>query len=161
VTAHVTLDKDALRSLLTAVRDTSWSWTEDEVPALAERFGWTLVEVLPGMGAVADAGHGLGAKAFRLNFDQSGVWQVSMRITSRVAEKDPADQAFLEEVFAGVQEVGADVFGSPATPYPSTVPQVRWRGEQSTLAVRNLKVAVTLTWASNASQDAVDAADQG
>jgi hypothetical protein len=161
VTAHRTLDKDALRSLLTAVRDTSWSWTEDEVPALAERFGWTLVEVLPGMGAVADPGHGLGAKACRLNFDQGKVWQVTMRITSRVAEKEPADQSFLEEVFDRVQELGADVFDRPATPYAATVPQVRWRGEQTTLAVRNLKVAVTLTWAPNASQDAVDSADQG
>jgi hypothetical protein len=161
VTAHVTLDKDALRSLLTAVRDTSWSWTEDEVPALAERFGWTLVEVLPGMGAVADPGHGLGAKAVRLNFDQGGVWKISMRITSRVDEDDPADQAFLEEVFAGVQEVGADVFSRPATPYGSTFAQVRWRGEQTTLSVTNLDVAVGLTWAPNASQDAVDAADRG
>jgi hypothetical protein len=161
VTAHVTLDKDALRSLLTAVRDTSWSWTEDEVPGLAERLGWRLVEVLPGLGAVADAGLGLGAKAFRLNFDRNGVWKVSMRITSVVDEDDPADQAFLEEVFALVQEVGADVFGRPATPFASSVPQARWRGEQTTLSVQNLAVAVTLTWAPNASQDAVDALDQG
>ena len=161
MTAQVTLDKDALRSLLTTVRDTSWSWTEDDVPVLAERFGWTLVQVLPGMGAVADAGYGLGAKAFRLNFDQGKVWRVSMRISSRVAEDDAADQALLEEVFAGVQELGAEVFGRPATPYASSVPQVRWRGEQTTLVVRNLRVAVTMTWATNAYQDAADAADRG
>lgn len=160
MTAHVTPDNDALRSLLTAVRDTSWSWTEDEVPVLAERFGWTLVEVIPGAGAVADPGYGLGPKAFRLNFDKGKVRQVSMRVSSRVAEDDAAGQAFLNEVFASVQECGAEVFGRPATPYAATVPQVRWRDEQTTLAVRNLRVAVTLTWATNVYQDAADAADR-
>jgi hypothetical protein len=157
VTERVTLDTDALRSLLTAVRDTSWSWTEDGVPALAERLGWALVEVLPGLGAVADAGYGLGAKAFRLNFDEGAVWKVTMRISSRVAEHDPADQALLEGVFAAVREVGAEVFGRPASPFAGTVPQVRWRGARTTLAVRNPGVAVALTWMTNAQQDVIDA----
>ncbi|OJF15815.1 DUF6301 family protein [Couchioplanes caeruleus] len=159
MTAHRSLDKDALRSLLSGLRDTSWSWREADVPALAAGLGWHLGEVVTGTGAVADPGHGLGRKAVRFAFDDGQVRRITMRITSIIDEDDQTDQAFLREVCQQAAALGAEVLGEPTTG-PAGGGQVRWRGEQATLVLQVPAVAVTLVWSTNAFQDHWDALSQ-
>ena len=144
MTARAALDKDALRSLLTTIRDTSWSWREADVPALAARFGWDSIELMPDLGAVVDPGHGLGSKAFRLAFDNYADGQV-----------------FLSDVFADALAVATEVLGAPTSRKPGARPEARWRGDQATLILTTMSVGVTLTWASTAFQDHWDTLAQG
>lgn len=159
MTNHRTLDKDDLRSLLTALRDTSWSWQEADFPALAARLGWTDVEVLPGLGALVDPGHGLGADAFRLVLNRDGSTQrITMRLTSLVDKKDPGDQAFLAEAFTAALALATEVLGAPTTAPTRKAAEARWRGPEATLVLIKLAMSVSLTWATNEFQDTWDAA---
>lgn len=159
MTAHQALDSDALRSLLSGVRDTSWSWREQEVPALAARFGWDSLELMPGLGAVVDPGYGLGSNAYRMTFDDGDVHTITMRISSKAGKDDAAGQLFLSDVFADTAAVATEIIGAPTARIPGSRPEVRWRGEESTLILKQLGVGVTLSWASNAWQDHWDALD--
>jgi hypothetical protein len=160
VTAHRSLDKDALRSLLTGLRETSWSWREADVPALTTRFGWELAETVPGVGAMADPGHGLGKKAVRFAFNDGEVRRITIRITSILDEEDPADQVFLRDVRQQAAALGAEILGEPTSGQPIDDGQVRWRGEQATLVLQRYATAVTLVWSTNAFQDHWDALSQ-
>ena len=161
MTARAALDKDALRSLLTTIRDTSWSWREADVPALAARFGWDSIELMPDLGAVVDPGHGLGSKAFRLAFDKGQVDRITMRISSLVGKNDADGQVFLSDVFADALAVATEVLGAPTSRKPGARPEARWRGDQATLILTTMSVGVTLTWASTAFQDHWDTLAQG
>ena len=160
MTTHHVLDKDALRSLLATIKDTSWSWQESDVPALAARFGWSKPRIVAGSGAFVDPGHGLGSKAYRMSFGDAGrVNIITLRISSKVAEDDAAGQVFLSDVFADAAAVAAEILGPPTARTPGKRPEIRWRGEESTLILTQLSVAVQLSWASNEYQDYWDALD--
>ena len=160
MTTHRALDKDALRALLSTIKNTSWSWQEQDVPALAARFGWADMEVIPGQGAVVDPGHGLGSKAYRLAFDRDGrVNKITMRISSKAGQGDPAGQLFLSDVFTDTAAVATEILGTPTARTPGSQPEIRWRGEESTPILKQLPLSVVLTWASNEFQDYWDALD--
>lgn len=159
MTAHQTLDSDALRTLLSGIKDTSWSWREQDVPALAARFGWDALELIPGTGAVVDPGYGLGNKAYRMTFDNGDVHKITMRISSKAAKDDAAGQVFLGDVFADTAAMATEILGAPTARTPGARPEIRWRGKESTLILKQLGIGVTLSWASNGWQDHWDALD--
>jgi hypothetical protein len=158
MTEYRTLGEDDFRALLAALRDTSWSWREPDVPALAARLGWHTMQLLPGLGAFVDPGHGLGSEAFRMPFNRGEIQRVTMEITSSVDEKDPADQAFLSGAFEDALTTATEVLGAPTTPPAGSGQEARWRGAEATLILSNLAVVVTLEWTPNAFQDTWDAA---
>lgn len=153
MTACSALDKDALRSLLTTVRDTVWSWEEADVPALAGRFGWDDIELLPDLGAVVDPGYGIGSPAIRLSFDKGRVDRITMRISSKVEEGDDAGQLFLADVFSDAVAVGSGVLGETTSRRIGALPEVRWRGTETTIVLKALSMSVVVTWSTNAFQD--------
>jgi hypothetical protein len=160
VTTHQALDKDALRALLSTIRSTSWSWQEQEVPALVDRFGWTDILLRAGRGALIDPGHELGDKPYRMSFDGSGkVNIITMRISSVEDEDDPEGQLFLGDVFADAAAVATEILGTATVRTPGSQPEIRWRGEESTLILYQLSISVELTWASNEYQDHWDELD--
>jgi hypothetical protein len=153
--AYRTLGEDATRSLLTALRDTSWSWSEPGFPALAARLGWRVVEQDAGYGACVDPGHGLGARSWRVSFHDGRVTEATLRIAA-VPEEDLAGQLFLSDVFAGACAVGAEILGPPTGKSPGAMPQMRWRTTATTIIVQMLSTAVTVFWRPNPVQDELD-----
>ncbi|MFI5491339.1 DUF6301 family protein [Actinoplanes sp. NPDC051859] len=157
MTAHRTVDHDALRSLLTGIRDTTWSWSEAEVPALTTRLGWELGRLVSGTGAMADPGYELGKKAVRFAFNDGEVRRITMRLTSIL---DEDDQAFLMDVRQRAVTLATEVLGEPDAPPGTEGGQVRWRGRQATILLQVPAVAVTLVWSTNAFQDHLDTLGQ-
>jgi hypothetical protein len=160
MTGHRALDEAALRTLLSAIEGTSWSWREQDLSGLATRFGWDGIRILPGRGAFVDPGHGIGYRAYRLSFDGAGrVNIITMRISSKVDEDDAMGQLFLADVFADALVVATGIMGAPTARIPGSAPEVRWRGAESTLILEMLSICVELVWASNAYQDHWDSLD--
>ena len=153
---YQTLGEDGTRSLLTALRDTSWSWTEPGFPVLAARLGWAVVEQDAGYGACVDPGHGLGARAWRVTFQDGLVTDVTLRIATAEPVEDTAGQLFLSDVFAGAVAAGAELLGPPAGRRAGALPQVRWRWAGTTIIVQLLSEAVTVFWRANEVQDELD-----
>lgn len=156
MTDHHALDSDAQRTLLTALRDTSWSWKEADVPTVATRLGWEIVTLSPTFSATVDPGHGLGRRAFRFSFRDGRVSDVTVRISSMVETNDPAGQLFLSDVFAGARTVGIEVLGAPTSTTPGRQPQFRWRGDEATIILQSLPTVVTVFWRYNERQDELD-----
>ena len=156
MTAYHALDSDAQRTLLTALRDTSWSWKEADVPAVIARLGWEIAKLSPTFSATVDPGHGLGPRAYRFSFRDGRVSDVTLRISEMVEEDDSAGQLFLGDVFAGAKAVGTEVLGAPAGITPGKQPQVRWRGAEATIILQSLPTVVTVFWRYNERQDELD-----
>ncbi len=156
MTAHHALDTDAQRALFTALRDTSWSWKEADVPAVTAGLGWEIAKLSPTFSATVDPGHGLGSRAYRFSFRDGRVSDVTLRISSMVEEDDPAGQLFLSDVFAGARTVGTEVLGAPTGTTPGKQPQVRWRGDEATVILQSLPTVVTVFWRYNERQDELD-----
>lgn len=150
------LDSDAQRTLLTILRDTSWSWKESEVPALTARLGWEIAELSPTFAATVDPGHGLGDRAYRFSFRDGRVSDVTLRVTSQVPKNDPTGQLFLSDVFTAVHTVATEVLGAPTGQRIGELPQLRWRGDQTTIIVQLLSSIVTVFWRYNERQDELD-----
>lgn len=156
MTAHHALDDVARRALLTALRDTSWSWREVDVPTVAAALGWDIVKLTPAVSATVDPGHGLGGRAYRFSFRDGRVSDVILRISSGVEEDDPAGQLFLGDVFAGARAAGIEVLGAPTSTTPGRMPQVRWRRDGATIVLQSLPTVVTVFWRCNERQDELD-----
>ena len=159
VTDYPVYPAESLRALLTAVRDTSWSWTPSEVPAVAQRLGWTLRAELPDGSAFAEAGFGLDDKAFRVSVTDGAVWQVVMGITGHAGRDDDAGQLFLSDAFVDALAVATEVLGEPSARDFGSVPWVRWRGPENTVRLERYSSEVGFVWVSNAEQDRSDALD--
>lgn len=151
------LDLKALRSLVTAMSNTSWSWRPDEVEELFRQLGWQWVERIDGRGGVADAGWGLGGHDVMVVFRDGLVDVIRMRITQIVHEAGPSSGQFLDDAFADAVAVATSALGAPTARDPSDPPSVRWRMVDSTLLVGRFDSSITMTWASNPSQDRWDA----
>ncbi|KUL25806.1 DUF6301 family protein [Actinoplanes awajinensis] len=149
-------DPGALRAQLTTIRDIAWPWQAAAVEDLCRQMHWTLLEILDGKGAFADAGLGVPDDEVRMTFRDSRVEAVMFSVTETVRDAGPPRDHFLAAAFAGAVAEATTVFGPP-TPGPVPEPLIgRWRLVESTVLIRQLKSAVTLTWASNWYQDEWD-----
>jgi hypothetical protein len=155
MTAWRMIDHDALRSLVTAIKDTSWTWRPDAVGELCQRMGWKLVDI-DDRGGFADAGWDLGGDDIAMAFRDGYVDDITMRITQIVRE--PADRdRFLGDAFADAVAVVTSVLGEPTARDLAAPATVRWRMADSTVVVGRYKSSAKLTWASNRFQDRWDA----
>ncbi|MFC7531720.1 DUF6301 family protein [Actinoplanes sp. GCM10030250] len=144
---------EALRSLMAGVRDTKWSWQTSDVEDLCRRMGWTLLEVTKRGSAFADAGLGVPGDQVRMLASDGHVDDISIRITQTVSDGGPERDRFIADAFAGAVAKGVAALGEPTDRQHTEPPTVRWRLDESTVLVKNLEVAVTVTWASNRFQD--------
>ena len=144
---------EALRSLITAVRDTQWSWQAADVEDLCRRMGWTLQEVTRRGSAFADAGLGLPGYQVQMSADEGRIDDVIVQITETVREGGTDRDRFISDTFADAVGEGTAVLGEPTDRQRTQPPTVRWRLGDSTVLIKNLESAVTVTWASNRFQD--------
>jgi hypothetical protein len=144
---------EAIRSLITGIRDTRWSWQETDVEELCRRMGWTLLEAIDGKGAFADAGLGVPGDEIRMLAGDGRINDISVQITQLISDSGADRDRFIRDAFADAVNEGVAVLGEPTDRQHTEPPTVRWRLEDATVLVRNLESAVTVTWASNRFQD--------
>ncbi len=157
MTAWRMIDHDVLRTLVAAIKETSWSWRPEAVEDLCRRMGWKLVEDIDDRGGFADAGWNLGGDDVAMAFRDGYVDDITMRITQLVREAGPDRDRFLGDAFADAVAIVTSVLGEPTGRDLAESPSVRWRMADSTVLVGRFKSSVKLTWASNRFQDRWDA----
>jgi hypothetical protein len=138
---------------MTGMRATRWSWQEVDVEDLCRRMGWSLLEVVDGSIAVADAGLDVPGHQARFLFRDGNVDDISVRLTQSVRAEGADRDGFMRDVFADAVDEGTAVLGEPTDRQHTEPPTVRWRLGDSTVLITNLGSAVTVTWASNRFQD--------
>ncbi|MEU4560211.1 DUF6301 family protein [Actinoplanes sp. NPDC023936] len=150
-------DPGAVRSMLAGMRDTQWSWQETDIDDLCRQMGWTLLNVVAGTIAVADAGLGVPGRQVRFLIRDGYVDDICVRITEPVQEDGRDRDRFVGDAFADAAAEGVAAFGEPTVRQHTKLPKVRWRlDDASTVLVENLESIVTVTWASNRFQDQWD-----
>jgi hypothetical protein len=147
------IDPAILQTLLVTLRDARWGWTSGEVPRLATLLDWSLVETIDGKGAVADAGWNVGDEEIELSFTGERVNDITMRVTDTALPRSAQSQEFTQDAFAAVSAAATRLLGPPTSRIKGSHPQVRWRGDDTTISVTNTGPAVTIGWATNAYQD--------
>jgi hypothetical protein len=139
--------------MMTAMKDTRWSWQPSEVEDLCRRLGWTLLEVIDGRGAVAEADLKVPGEQILMLFRDGHVDDITIQVTENVRESRTDSDPFISDTFADAVDEGVAVFGEPTDRQHAGPPTVRWRLADSTVLIKNLENAVTVTWASNRFQD--------
>ncbi|MEU8238919.1 DUF6301 family protein [Actinoplanes missouriensis] len=148
---------EALRSLMTGVKGTQWSWRTDDVDELCLRMGWILNEVLEGEAASGEAGMGIADNELVMMFRDGRVEYLTIDVTQNLRDGGADRDRFIRDAFADAVDEGVSVLGEPGARQQTEPPTVRWRlDEDSTILVKNLETTVTLTWASNRFQDEWD-----
>ena len=147
----------AVRSVLAGMRSTQWSWLEADVEDLCRRMGWTLVEVVDGAIAIADAGLDVPGHQVQFLFREGRVDDIRVRLTQSIRDEVAGRDRFIGDAFADAAAEGVTVLGEPAARQHTEPPTVRWRlDDVSTVLIENIRSAVTVTWASNRFQDEWD-----
>jgi hypothetical protein len=154
MTTWLRSSSEELRSLLTGMKNTPWSWEAAEVGELCRRLGWTLIEVLKSGSAVADAGLVVPGGQILILARDGKVDDICVSVTENVRDAGAGGERFIGDAFADAAAAGVAVLGEPTGRQRSEPPTVRWRlDDTSTVLVKNLEIAVTVTWASNRFQD--------
>jgi hypothetical protein len=157
------IDDDALRRLLSTLRDTRLSWSVAEIPELVRRLGWTMVDMAPDEGAIAAADWDAGDNEILIGFTEKRVDDINMRIAdvgdAGFADTPgrPAARAFLYDALALALAVAEDVLGPPSDRRPGENPEVSWRRADDTIRIERLVNSVSVVWANNEFQDYWDA----
>jgi Family of unknown function (DUF6301) len=147
------LDPAAVADLLTTLRQHRWNWSTTELPQLTDRLGWTITVTLEGKGAFADTPSPLGGRDVQFTFTDDHVDEITVRVTDRVLPKTGPSQEFMQDTFAALVKAGTDALGEPTGRILGDNPQVRWCGDDTTIALMNTGVAVSVIWATNDAQN--------
>lgn len=134
--------------LAEGLRSLKWSWRLEDVPTLAEMFGWRINTSGTGW-VMLDVGFGMSSgKVFG---DADGrVDDIGIRLTD-FADEDSAARDRIRDTFARYTSVLTVALGEPTSRRPCDVPEVRWAGSNTTLVLRGLSVSVVLHLVTNAS----------
>lgn len=147
------IDGGTLRTLLTTLQNTTWNWASSDVSALAGQLGWDVLEIVEGKGAFADAAWDAGGEEIEFALNGERVNDIIMRLTDTATSTDIDAQASIQDSFTGAVATATEVLGQPDSRTAGKRPEVRWRGENATILLKNLGVTVSLVWASNTWQD--------
>jgi hypothetical protein len=138
------------------MRDTHWSWQPADVAELCRRMGWTLIEVIDGSGAIAEADLRVPGHQILMLFREGQVDDITIQITENLRDGGTDRDRFIGDTFADAAAEGVAVLGEPTDRQHAGPPTVRWRRDGSTVLIKNLESTVTVTWASNRFQDEWD-----
>ncbi|QKG23460.1 DUF6301 family protein [Actinomadura verrucosospora] len=141
------LDDQAIRELAVRLRDLEWSWSQTEVPAIAQELGWTVDGDFDGI-IELDTGLGPASGVVEVN-DEGAVDIIVVSATSYIDPDEPAERAWLRDGFAHATSLVTEALGEPTLKRPGSSPQVRWRGENSTLGVNTTSVSLKIFVARN------------
>lgn len=130
-------------ALVTDFHDLQWSWNPEEVDQLVARFGWT-VEARRRRGMRLNTGFGMASGDIRFHRLER-VGEISTRVSSSVAGETEDERAWLQDIFFQAVSAAESVLGEPTERRPGESRQVRWRAENTTIAVSWLSVVVKLS----------------
>ncbi len=147
-----TLDQQTVRDLLTRLRGLDWGWTAAEVPDVARRLGWTIIADLPGAGAAADAGLGLGGQEATFVYRGDDVDRLKIDATGNTGAETPQAQAFVHDAFADLVATATDLYGPPDRTVHDGYPRALWQDDRTTLTITGGGVAVLVTLKPNERQ---------
>ncbi|MEV0684046.1 DUF6301 family protein [Nocardia sp. NPDC050378] len=145
---------DEVADLSSRLRTLDWSWQLDEIPAIAERFGWDVVSTDEDW-AMLDTGFGLASgKVFA---DDGEVERIQVGL-STIGPDTSETRALVQQAYTAMTARLAADLGAPSAEITDDPRQTRWSGIDSTLILEELDRSLTLTLASNDWLDLFDEA---
>ncbi|MEV0433794.1 DUF6301 family protein [Nocardia sp. NPDC050413] len=145
---------DEVADLGTRLRTLDWSWQLDEIPDIAERFGWRVVSTSEDW-AMLDTGFGLASgKVFA---DDGEVERVQVNL-STIGPDTGETRALVQQTYTTMAARLAADLGAPSAEIAEENRQSRWSGTNSTLILEELPSSLTLTLATNDWLDLFDEA---
>ncbi|GAA4059373.1 DUF6301 family protein [Actinomadura miaoliensis] len=157
---HRRLSDREVVELVTRFRDLAWSWNAADVDQLVHDFGWT-VEARRRRGVRLDTGLGMASGDINITSDGQ-VERVSVAASEYVSNETIEGRSWLQDVFADVTAIATKTLGEPTDRRPGEYPEVRWRGQQTTIVVMRSSTLVKIFVATNEYLDEHDwAVSQG
>jgi hypothetical protein len=147
------IDPASATELLKGLRQYRWSWRSDDFHQIADQLGWTDFEIINGKGAFATTPAGLGGRELEALIRDGRVETIKIRVADRAPKKSNESLIFMHESWSSLVALATDLFGKPTRLKHGQNPDAQWRGEESTIGLQNVKIAVVLNWANNAFQD--------
>jgi uncharacterized protein DUF6301 len=150
------IDPESATKLLTDLHQRRWSWRRDELPEIAKALGWTNFEIVSGKAgevAFADAPITFGGEEVEAIIGDGQVSTIMIRISEGPPKKTNESLVALHRSWIELIALAIDLFGSPTSRTGGQNPDAQWRGEQSTVSIKNVKSALVINWARNAYQD--------
>jgi hypothetical protein len=135
------------------LRDLDWPGDPARMDALAAAFGWE-IESRRELGARLGTRFGMATGEFVI--DDGRIARLSAAVCSDIDDESAAESAWLQDVFAEVTGAVTDVLGEPTRQVPGDSPEVRWRGERSTVSLHRYSVIVEIALTENAYLDEQD-----
>jgi hypothetical protein len=147
------IDNATARQLMSTLSRRRWSWAPEHLRGFVEGLGWTMDYEDPEGGAKATALFGVKSGNVRIAVDDGEVKSFTIRVTDSQAKKTPESLQFMHDAFTNLVALGTELFGEPTHRITGQNPEVQWRFDESSLTVKNIKVATVIKWNSNAFQD--------
>jgi hypothetical protein len=150
------IDPASATKLLTDLHQRRWSWRRDDLPEIAKELGWTNFEIIKGKtgeGAFADAPVSFGGEEVEASIADGKVKTIMIQVSDQPEKKTNDSLISLHRSWTELIALATDLFGPPTRRTGRDNPDAQWRGEQSTLSIKNAKSALVVNWATNAYQD--------
>lgn len=147
------IDDATAKQLMTTLSRRRWSWAPEDLRQLVEDLGWTLDYEDPEGGAKGTAPLSVKGGNVRIAVDGGKVKSFTIRVTDSQTSKTPESLQFMHDAFTKLVTLGTELFGAPSHRIPGQNPEVQWRFDESSLTVKNVKVATVIKWNSNEFQD--------
>jgi hypothetical protein len=152
------LSTDALNDLLSKLRSLSLSWTVGEVDAIARKLGWPLCSQGETKFAGLDPRWGLNELEITIPFEGHRLKYIGARLTPFAQQTTPEVRERIQDAFAALARSAIRHLGEPTFRLHGTIPQVQWRGDDTTLTVLRHPQGVLATLRPNHGQEALNRA---
>jgi hypothetical protein len=147
------IDEPTAKHLLTTLRGTTWGWTGAELPRIVDALGWTGFKELEGRAAFANAPWDLGGREVQVFMQGDAVNRITQTVTERRTRKTDESLAFMDRYWRQLVALATELFGAPTTPARADDPDAQWRGDRTTIGIKNAQSGVIVSWATNEYQD--------
>lgn len=132
-----------ISDLVTKLRSLNWSWSPDEVERVVADLGLTILGRARRNFVLTTE---FGMATDDVDVDPSNrVVRITRTVSTPVSAESSEGRAFTQNAFAQVVAAATRALGEPTERVPGESPEVRWRGAESTIAVkRTVQVKVYL-----------------
>ncbi|WP_227023296.1 DUF6301 family protein [Actinomadura rubrobrunea] len=131
---------------MTKLRGLEWSWRRADITPMLGDLGWN-IEYQHELGMRLGTQFGMATGDVYCT-DDGRVSAIYGAVCSFI-DDTPEERALLQDVFVETVAAAATVLGDPTDRLPGEFPEVRWRGPQTTIGVRNSAVLVRIFIATN------------
>ncbi|MFD3427281.1 DUF6301 family protein [Nocardia fluminea] len=138
---------DEVAELGGRLRALDWSWQFDEIPAIAEQFGWRVVSTSEDEDWVM-LDTGLGLASGKVFADDGDVERVQVSV-STIGPDTSETHTLVQQAYAAMAARLVATVGAPSAEITEDNAQLRWAGSGSTLILAALGRSIALTLASD------------